>query len=84
MYVKATDDFYIGFHARNKRKSDALGMTSSDVVGHEYWVQESEIEDKSYYYATVAVRVPVAPLSVAVAVTVTVRCNVHQEPFKCY
>ena len=44
MYVKATDDFYIGFHARNTRR---LGYDVECVVGQEY-LQESEIEDKSY------------------------------------
>ena len=44
MYVKASDTFYIGFHARNTRR---LGYDVECVVGEEY-VSYEQIEDKRY------------------------------------
>ena len=42
MYVKSTDSFYIGFHARNTRR---LGYDVECLVGGQY-LQYDEIEDK--------------------------------------
>lgn len=44
MYVKASDSFYIGFHARNTRR---LGYDVECVIGEEY-ISYNEIEDKRY------------------------------------
>ena len=44
MYVKSSDTFYIGFHARNTRR---LGYDVECVVGEEY-VSYDQIEDKRY------------------------------------
>ena len=44
MYVKSSDTFYIGFHARNTRR---LGYDVECVVGEEYTPYD-QIEDKRY------------------------------------